>query len=369
MPTKYRRARLASGSGWPRARGSEIIYDSDAPLNRRYTQINDLRLRLHELQGEGSKLFREHVYTLDMPAEETLDYLIKLGLQFGAVRARPLDRGEMLLEILSIFGTMVGFIQVDVNLEVELEASMKESSTILIYGEWEVVESISQQIHEDLSLHHIPSIQWWYHSTHGTDYMTLALETSQTTHPEYYPWIKPDVFSYMTDYLESTSSILLLLGPPGTGKTSFIREFLNRHRLNAMLTYDKELLNNDYFFINFIKESNQNVLIVEDADSLLLPREDGNQGMARFLAMSDGIIKVPQKKVIMSTNLEGVQDIDPALVRPGRCHGILRFRPLIREEVTAAAAVSGIADPGRSCTLAQLWNQDFESNLTERVGF
>jgi len=50
--------------------------------------------------------------------------------------------------------------------------------------------------------------------------------------------------------------------------------------------------------------------------------------MHRFLNVGDGLVTTRGKKMIFSTNLPSIQDIDPALVRPGRCFDILTFAPL-----------------------------------------
>src|SRR4051812_47355065 len=47
-------------------------------------------------------------------------------------------------------------------------------------------------------------------------------------------------------------SSLVLLGEPGTGKTSFIRHLLWHLRWNCVATYDEQPLRKDDFFMNFI---------------------------------------------------------------------------------------------------------------------
>ena len=47
------------------------------------------------------------------------------------------------------------------------------------------------------------------------------------------------------------------------------------------------------------------------------------------------------RKIIFTTNLPNVGDIDDALVRPGRCFAVLRTRALELGEATALAARVG----------------------------
>jgi ATP-dependent 26S proteasome regulatory subunit len=47
--------------------------------------------------------------------------------------------------------------------------------------------------------------------------------------------------------------------------------------------------------------------------------------MHRFLNVGDGLVTTKGKKLIFSTNLPSIRDVDSALVRPGRCFDILNF--------------------------------------------
>jgi hypothetical protein len=59
--------------------------------------------------------------------------------------------------------------------------------------------------------------------------------------------------------------------------------------------------------------------VVEDADHLLTARSGGNQDLHRFLAIADGVVSAQERKILFTTNLPNVHDIDEALLRPGRC--------------------------------------------------
>jgi ATP-dependent 26S proteasome regulatory subunit len=55
--------------------------------------------------------------------------------------------------------------------------------------------------------------------------------------------------------------------------------------------------------------------------------------MHRFLAIADGIMRAQGRKIIFTTNLPNIHDMDQALVRPGRCFKVIHTRPLDDEEV------------------------------------
>ena len=54
--------------------------------------------------------------------------------------------------------------------------------------------------------------------------------------------------------------------------------------------------------------------------------------MHRFLAIADGVVRAQGRKIIFTTNLPNVSDIDAALLRPGRCFANVSTRALNIEE-------------------------------------
>jgi hypothetical protein len=75
--------------------------------------------------------------------------------------------------------------------------------------------------------------------------------------------------------------------------------------------------------------------VIEDAEHLLMARANGNVDLHRFLAVADGVVRAQGRKIIFTTNLPNVGDIDEALVRPGRCFAMVRTRALERFEAEA----------------------------------
>ena len=86
--------------------------------------------------------------------------------------------------------------------------------------------------------------------------------------------------------------------------------------LTVTLTYEEKLLQQDKLFIQHLsEEGNSDVLILEDADILLESREtSGNHVMNKLLNVSDGIIKIMNKKIVFTANLPSVRNIDAALL-------------------------------------------------------
>jgi len=129
---------------------------------------------------------------------------------------------------------------------------------------------------------------------------------------------------FISQYLAAPEAVLVLQGPPGTGKTRLIRAILaeisrrDGEPAEVLYTGDTGVFDTDEVFVEFIT-GKQDAFVVEDADHLLAPRANGNQTLHRFLNIADGIAQARGRKIIFSTNLANVRDIDEALVRPGRC--------------------------------------------------
>jgi len=104
-----------------------------------------------------------------------------------------------------------------------------------------------------------------------------------------------------------------------------------------MYTADKQALERDEIFVSFIT-GEHDAFVIEDADHLLLARSNGNHDLHRFLAIADGVVRAQGRKIIFTTNLPNVSDLDDALLRPGRCFANVRTRNLARNEADALLA-------------------------------
>lgn len=176
-----------------------------------------------------------------------------------------------------------------------------------------------------------------------------------------YPWIDSSytaLTDYIDEYIDSDASVLILIGPPGTGKTTFIKNLIHRSKANAKVAYDPKVMMEDSFFAGFIGDDTR-FLVMEDADEFLRSRTEGNTMMHKFLNVSDGLISAADKKLVFSTNLPNLDDIDEALMREGRCFDVLQFRALNRKE--AQSVLDEVDNPrplrdGQAITLAECFS-------------
>jgi hypothetical protein len=200
------------------------------------------------------------------------------------------------------------------------------------------------------------------------------LEVKNTPFTEMYPFLNGESLEdYYERYNSSSASILLLQGPPGTGKTTFIRGLLSHCKKNSILSYDDAILNSDNFLSSFIEDSSVNYLIFEDADAYLTSRESGNRTIHKFLNAGDGLISSSDKKIIFTTNLASLSDVDQALIRPGRCFDVLQFRQLTKDEAIAVAEKQGVEVelPEKNFTIAEIFNSQKNTKKKEAraIGF
>lgn len=242
------------------------------------------------------------------------------------------------------------------------------SVEIKIYGSKEDVEHHLNTLTTDFTVAtcHIE----WVYSSDGSS-VDIPLLGEKLPVKEMYPFLKDEsIEDYYDRFLNSSASILLLIGPPGTGKTTFIRGLLHYASKNAIVTYDEKLLEKDYVFARFI-EDDVSVMVIEDADNFLRSRSDGNSMMHRFLNVGDGLITVKGKKLVFSTNLPSIKDVDPALVRPGRCFDIVNFEHYTEDQAKKLADKLGVTFTAgkESYSLAEIFHQQTYVKPPKKVGF
>lgn len=186
--------------------------------------------------------------------------------------------------------------------------------------------------------------------------------------------------AYHEKLLERISSrnkgIVMLHGPPGTGKTYYIRSLISKlmQMEKRVILIPKHVISNlespqfnSFMIDNFTND--QTVFIIEDAESIISKRDAAgghrSELVSTILNITDGILNdIFNIQVILTFNTE-LTSIDDALLRKGRLISKYEFGPLNRSESIKLANSMGVNLSGSSSsyTLAEIFSmKDWEED-------
>jgi DNA polymerase III delta prime subunit len=243
------------------------------------------------------------------------------------------------------------------------------SVNIDIIGDLKFADRIKEELSHSFEI--MNTFIRWIYDEHGSEIIVPVLSSSKLPSNNMYNFLGEETLEqYYERYMQSSASVLLLIGPPGTGKTTFIRGFLEYTKSSAIVCYDAAILNKDWIFAGFLG-GEDSVIVMEDSDEFLSTRVDGNKMMQKFLNVSDGLISALSKKMIFSTNLPSIKDVDSALIRPGRCHDVLTFGYMDSDQAKAFAESRGIIlrEEKKQWTVAEIFNQEQKKLVKKSFGF
>ena len=162
------------------------------------------------------------------------------------------------------------------------------------------------------------------------------------------------------------SGVTVLYGPPGCGKTSYLRGLMSRLMGQFEFYYIPvsafDVLSSPSF-VSFWMEredgtrARQRIAVMEDAEELLLPRDAGSrEKVSNLLNIGDGFLGEHLKLHVIATTNAPAPQLDPALLRPGRLMGSREFRRLSRMEASRLASAKGLAVPeAETISLAEIY--------------
>lgn len=245
------------------------------------------------------------------------------------------------------------------------------------------------------------NITMFYIDSRGViDTFDISEDINDVIYQEAYPFINNgNLYEYIDKFINGNENVLILLGEVGTGKTKLIRYILkrfsniygNRSDFSNFLTgtsftepeifytTSSKVLDSDVLFVRFISRRDS-VLVLEDIDFHLRERSQDNPLMYKLLAASDGLVST-KNKIVISTNVDSETRIDSALVRPGRCFDLAKFRKLTNDESNEVLKKLGCKDKLRdrkTYTLSEVYrfantgrlnNQEGTNDKLTKTGF
>ena len=308
-------------------------------LNQSLYDMSDAIVRTRAIQAfdHAAKAYPIHRVVRCAVRRKLGPVFDELALQMGCA-AQRMNVGNLLLDGPGVFIGGVGYMKGDY-----VSCTFRVWTDTL--ARFEEVKQRLLLVIGDQRLRDQMFVVDWKFCNAGGELLSTSFDelADETLLEEAYPSLGKSVAEFVDHYLDARETVLILQGPPGTGKTRLVRAILaamSRRKgdsAKVMYTADKRALENDEIFVDFITGSHD-AFVIEDADHLLKARTSGNFELHRFLGIADGVVRAQSRKVIFTTNLPNINDIDDALLRPGRCHAVKNLRSLDLDEALRLAA-------------------------------
>lgn len=190
-----------------------------------------------------------------------------------------------------------------------------------------------------------------------------------------------DDFAEINELIETSLNIdkaglILLHGAPGTGKTSYIKNLIRKHDKKNFIFIQNEFINELLHpdFISFLLKHQNAILIIEDAEKVLMSREQMNESsvVSTILQLTDGLFSDYLNIKIICTFNTSIDKIDKALLRKGRMIAYYEFQALNAQKANELLNAMDYESTDIGMTLADIFNyRNKHFNQTEKgkIGF
>lgn len=175
---------------------------------------------------------------------------------------------------------------------------------------------------------------------------------------------------------KNTKGLYLFHGLPGTGKSTYIKSLIHQQNKKVIFLSPKTAGNlDDMAFTEFLLDNPNCVLVIEDAEELILSRDNNHNSRLSFLLnLTDGLLGESLGIQIIATFNTDLKNIDKALLRKGRLTSIYDFKPLTLDKTNMLLKKLGHnVFVANSLSLADIFNFEIDTNyqpkLRKAVGF
>lgn len=190
------------------------------------------------------------------------------------------------------------------------------------------------------------------------------LELSENYNDDFLP-VHQKIKDWAEDFKSRNNKLVLLHGVPGSGKTNYIKYILNNIASSKKIYIPPYLVQSmaDPAFFPIIRREKESILIIEDAEKILINREDSsdNSVISILLNLCDGIMADMLNFKIIATFNTDEDKIDSALKRKGRMFLKYKFDTLSEEKTKHLfEKLYGAEPPKKRMTLAEIYNDENE---------
>jgi energy-coupling factor transporter ATP-binding protein EcfA2 len=258
------------------------------------------------------------------------------------------------------------------------------------YGDWDSLVAYCYYTNQEDIDKIIPIVEEYFHyeveedlnkvfliksNKNGLSTIKLELPEQKIDVENYYNEDFQPIFEKITSKLseENSKGLVLLHGIMGSGKSSLIKHLTkvvkNKKFIFIPSYMSNVIVNPD--FTEFIMEHRNSILVLEDAETILIKRDVSNgsaQAVSNILNLTDGILADGLNIQIIATFNTDLKNLDEALLRKGRLIAKYEFKELEIDKCNKIFENSDVEYRTSSpMTLAEIFNVDDKIGMVEKV--